>query len=87
MWLYFLVAQLNYGDLMNNTLQILPSACLGVIGGGQLGQMFAISAKQMGYRVAVLEPSNEFPAKQFADYHIQDSYDSKSGLEENITTF
>lgn len=79
----FHIAQLNYEDLMdNNNTQILPSACLGVIGGGQLGQMFAISAKQMGYKVAVLEPANEFPAKQFADYHIQDKYDGTSGLEQ-----
>ncbi|MGZ8434698.1 MAG: hypothetical protein ACXW6T_10200, partial [Candidatus Binatia bacterium] len=30
---------------------ILPGAAIGVLGSGQLGRMFAIAARQMGYRV------------------------------------
>ena len=33
---------------------ILPPAMLGILGGGQLGRMFAVAAKTMGYRVTVL---------------------------------
>ena len=42
---------------------ILPGATLGLLGGGQLGRMFAHAAQAMGYRVAVLEPSTDCPAK------------------------
>lgn len=61
---------------------ITPPECLGIIGGGQLGRMFAISAKQMGYKVALLEPDLNCPARQFADYHITTGYDDKTGLDE-----
>lgn len=36
--------------------QILPGHTIGIIGGGQLGQMLAQSAKEMGYRVGILDP-------------------------------
>ena len=39
---------------------IAPGACLGLLGGGQLGRMFAMAAQSMGYRVAVLEAEGEF---------------------------
>ena len=35
---------------------ILPGATLGVMGGGQLGRMFVIAARVMGYKVVVLDP-------------------------------
>lgn len=60
---------------------ILPPQCLGILGGGQLGRMLAISAKQMGYKIAVLEPDPNCPAKQFADYYISSQYDDKAGLD------
>ena len=34
---------------------IAPGAWLGVIGGGQLGRMFAMAAHRLGYRVILLE--------------------------------
>jgi len=46
---------------------ILPPAMLGILGGGQLGRMFTIAAKTMGYRVTVLDPDASAPAAQFAD--------------------
>ncbi len=54
---------------------ILPGATIGIIGGGQLGRMMAISAKQMGYKIAVLEPSKNGPLAQIADYEINAPYD------------
>lgn len=54
------------------------------MGGGQLGRMFAISALQMGYKVAILEPNIDCPAKKLATYHIATKYDDKSGLDELI---
>jgi 5-(carboxyamino)imidazole ribonucleotide synthase len=61
---------------------ILPGATLGILGGGQLGRMFALEAKRMGYRVAVLEPSPDSPCGQVADQVIAAPYDDRSALAE-----
>src|ERR1700761_8142347 len=54
---------------------ILPGATLGVLGSGQLGRMFAIAARQMGYRVATLSPDDDTPTGQVADVEINAAYD------------
>jgi len=53
---------------------ILPGATLGVLGGGQLGRMFTLAAKIMGYRVVVLDPDPASPAGQLADIHLKADY-------------
>jgi 5-(carboxyamino)imidazole ribonucleotide synthase len=53
---------------------ILPGATLGVLGGGQLGRMFAIAARRMGYRVHVLAPEDDTPTGQVADRETQADY-------------
>ncbi|TSB45635.1 5-(carboxyamino)imidazole ribonucleotide synthase [Alkalicoccobacillus porphyridii] len=63
---------------MNKTI-IKPGSTIGIIGGGQLGRMMALSAKQMGYRIAVLEPGADSPCAQVADYVIEASYDDQAG--------
>lgn len=45
-----------------------PGATVGVMGGGQLGRMFAVAARTMGYRVHVFSPERNGPAAQFADF-------------------
>ena len=50
---------------------ILPGATLGVIGDGQLGRMFAVAARRMGYRVRVLGSDRDAPAAQVADEFVQ----------------
>lgn len=45
-----------------------PGATLGVLGGGQLGAMFATAARRMGYVIAVWDPDPEAPAHRIADY-------------------
>jgi 5-(carboxyamino)imidazole ribonucleotide synthase len=54
---------------------ILPGATLGVLGSGQLGRMFAIAAREMGYRVHTLSPEDDTPTGQIADAEINASYD------------
>ncbi|MGH7582821.1 MAG: 5-(carboxyamino)imidazole ribonucleotide synthase [Gemmatimonadales bacterium] len=49
---------------------IPPGATLGVLGGGQLGRMFAADAMRMGYRVLVVDPDPGAPAGQIADVHV-----------------
>ena len=53
---------------------------LGVVGGGQLGRMFAQAAQAMGFRVAVLDPDPASPAGQVADLCIAAAYDDPAGL-------
>ena len=54
---------------------ILPGETIGIIGGGQLGKMMALSAKAMGFRVIVLDPTEDCPCGQVADEQIVGSYD------------
>lgn len=49
--------------------QILPGSWLGVLGGGQLGRMFATAANRLGYHVAVFEPEPDSPAAQICERH------------------
>ena len=57
------------------TKPILPGAAIGVLGSGQLGRMFAIAARRMGYRVHTFSPDSDTPTGQVADVEIQASYD------------
>lgn len=54
---------------------ILPGSTLGVLGSGQLGRMFAIAARRLGYRVHVLSPDDDTPTGQVADLEIRAAYD------------
>ncbi|TXT26660.1 MAG: 5-(carboxyamino)imidazole ribonucleotide synthase [Planctomycetota bacterium] len=55
---------------------ILPGATLGVLGSGQLGRMFAIAARRMGYRVHTFSPDSDSPTGQVADEEITASYEN-----------
>lgn len=44
--------------------------------------MIALSAKKMGFRVGVLDPTEDCPAAQVADWHIVASYEDVFALEE-----
>ena len=46
---------------------LMPGATIGVLGGGQLGRMMAVTARQMGYRIVVLDPSARCPTGQVSD--------------------
>ncbi|MDH5387384.1 MAG: 5-(carboxyamino)imidazole ribonucleotide synthase [Gammaproteobacteria bacterium] len=61
--------------------QILPGATLGVLGGGQLGRMFCVAARTLGYRVIVLDPDDGSPAGHIADEHIKADYLDKAALD------
>jgi 5-(carboxyamino)imidazole ribonucleotide synthase len=54
---------------------IAPGAALGVLGSGQLGRMFAIAARRLGYRVHVLSPDDDTPTGQVADVEVRAAYD------------
>ncbi len=60
----------------------VPPARLGVMGGGQLGRMFAHAAQALGYQVAVLDPAADSPAGQAADQMIVAGYTDRAALGE-----
>ena len=53
----------------------LPGSTVGVMGGGQLGRMFAIAARRMGYRVHTFSPDEDTPTGQLADREVAARYD------------
>jgi 5-(carboxyamino)imidazole ribonucleotide synthase len=55
--------------------QILPGAIIGVLGSGQLGRMFALAARRMGFQVHTFSPFTDTPTGQVADLEISASYD------------
>ncbi len=57
-----------------SSVNLLPGATLGVLGGGQLGRMFCMAARNMGYRTVVLDPDPQSPAADVADMHLQAAY-------------
>lgn len=61
---------------------LLTNSTIGIIGGGQLGRMMALSAKAMGYRIIVLDPTEDCPAAQVSDEQIIADYDDKVALRE-----
>ncbi len=63
-------------------MSIMPGAMLGLLGGGQLGRMFAMAAQSMGYRVTVLDPANDSPAGSVADRHLRADYLDSDALRE-----
>ena len=59
---------------------IAPGAVLGVLGSGQLGRMFTIAARRMGYRVHTYSPDSDTPTGQVADVEVCASYDDADAL-------
>jgi 5-(carboxyamino)imidazole ribonucleotide synthase len=57
------------------TEPVLPGAAIGVLGSGQLGRMFAIAARRMGYRVHTYSPDSETPTGQVSDVEVTAPYD------------
>lgn len=53
---------------------IRPGATLGLLGGGQLGRMFTLAARNLGFRVHALDPGHDCPAGQVADFEVRAHY-------------
>ena len=54
---------------------IAPPATIGILGGGQLGRMLGLAARELGYRVAILDPDPHPPAAAIADRVEVGAYD------------
>ncbi len=60
---------------------IEPGSTIGILGGGQLGRMLALSAASMGYRVHVFAPDAELPAGDVAAEVTRAGYDDVAALD------
>ena len=61
---------------------ILPGATIGVLGSGQLGRMFALAARRLGYRIHVFSPERDTPAGQVSDLEVVAGYDDLDAIAE-----
>ena len=59
-----------------------PGSRIGVMGGGQLGRMFAIAARRMGYRIHIFVPETDSPAGQVADVEVARDYGDEQAVRE-----
>lgn len=60
--------------------QLYPGQTIGIIGGGQLGQMLALTAKAKGFYVIVVDPQRNCPCSQVCDEHIVADYTDQAAL-------
>jgi len=61
---------------------ILPGATIGVLGSGQLGRMFAIAARELGYRIHIYSPEDDSPAGQIGDREFSFAYEDLDRIRE-----
>ena len=60
---------------------IPPGSTIGVFGSGQLGRMFAIEARKLGYRVHTFSPDTDTPTGQVADIETTAAYEDLDAVE------
>ena len=61
---------------------LLPGATIGVLGSGQLGRMFAMAARRMGYLVHTFSPETDTPTGQVADVEVTAPYEDLAAVRE-----
>ncbi len=66
--------------MQDSAKPILPGSAIGVLGSGQLGRMFAIAARRMGYRVHTLSPDEDTPTGQVADLEVNAPYEDLDAI-------
>ncbi len=59
---------------------IPPGKTIGVLGGGQLGRMFAHAAERLGYRVHIFEPAADSPAGEVSAREVNAPYTDTEAL-------
>lgn len=65
---------------------ISPEQTIGILGGGQLGRMMSVSAKEMGYRTITLDPKPDSPCAQVTDSAVVKPYDDLEAAKEIART-
>jgi 5-(carboxyamino)imidazole ribonucleotide synthase len=74
------VHELSNARIASEGISIGPGSTVGILGGGQLGRMFGIAARRMGYRVHAFEPNPDSPAGQISDVEVNAPYTDAGAL-------
>ena len=64
------------------TAPLSPGACIGIIGGGQLGRMLALAAAELGFQTHVFCPEENAPAAQVSTFSTLADYEDKLALDQ-----
>ena len=65
---------------MNKTL--ISGSTIGILGGGQLGQMLSMAAARLGFKTHIFEPSENPPASNVASKFTRAEYDDYDALKQ-----
>jgi 5-(carboxyamino)imidazole ribonucleotide synthase len=65
---------------MSSPSVFLPGSTIGLMGSGQLGRMFALEARKMGYRVHTFSPESDTPTGQVADKEVCAPYSQERAV-------
>jgi Cu2+-exporting ATPase len=65
---------------MSAPTPFLPGSTIGLMGSGQLGRMFALEARKMGYRVHTFSPDRDTPTGQVADKEVCAPYEDEAAV-------
>ena len=65
---------------MNKTL--ISGSTIGILGGGQLGQMLSMAAARLGFKTHIFEPSENPPASNVASKFTRAEYDDYEALKQ-----
>lgn len=69
--------------ILGNSMSILPSYCIDILGGGQLGRMIVEAASRLNISVTILDKPLDAPAKQIsAIEHIQGDFTDATKIRE-----
>ncbi len=68
--------------MSDSSASVLPGATIGMVGGGQLGRMFAMAAASMGYEVAVFCEGVDVPAAQVAHRVVVGKLDDRDAVDQ-----
>lgn len=63
-------------------MRLPPGSTIGIVGGGQLGRMLAVSAAQLGYRVHVFAPDPAPPASWVSSHYVRAEFEDAAALAE-----
>ena len=66
---------------MNAFAPLPPGSTIGILGGGQLGRMLAMSASRLGIKTHIFCPAGDNPAVQVADDFTEANYDDMEALD------
>ena len=76
------VMMISAGSGSGLMLVMEPRSTIGIFGGGQLGRMLAMAAREMDFRTVSLDPSADCPASQVTDHHVAAAYDDLEAAQE-----